>query len=60
LPQQPWFPQPQLWPPQQSKPNSPKIFACVVAGVNEIAANTAATVNKWRIGRFLVYVGELL
>jgi hypothetical protein len=28
--------------------------------VNEIAASTAATVNKWRIGRFLVYVGAFL
>jgi hypothetical protein len=25
--------------------------------VNEIATSTAATVNRWRIGRFLVYVG---
>src|SRR6476660_2115662 len=26
--------------------------------MNEIAASMAATVNRWRIGRFLVYVGE--
>jgi hypothetical protein len=32
------------------------MFAWVVAGVNEIAASTAATVNRWRIVEFLVYV----